>query len=376
MASASNTKWGPIKEKARALWISDEVPRTQIADKLGIARSTLYKWATNEEWNTLGKAIGEMGELPENVRHAWLKGKGFSLFVKADQFSLEEATQNMVDEVRKYAPKYPPLPPVENPGEHLLVISTPDPHIGKLSTVDETGHHYDIETAVQRCIDGVAGLVAKAEPYALGEILFIIGNDVLHIDNKSRGTTKGTPQDTDGQWWQMVMAARDMYIKVIESLIPLTPRLVVKFNQSNHDFHLGFMLAQILEAWFRHVPNIDWDVTINPRKYHRYGANLIGCCHQDGVKISDLPQIMAIEAREHWGNTRHAHWYTHHVHHRQRFQQRTAKDMPGCTIESLRSPAAPDAWHHKHGYISPKSMEAFLHHREHGQVSRFTHHFA
>ncbi len=63
-------------------------------------------------------------------------------------------------------------------------------------------------------------------------------------------------------------------------------------------------------------------------------------------------------------------FYTHHVHHK------VAKDLIGCTVESLRSPSVSDSWHHRNGYTgSVEAVEAFIHHPKHGQIARLTHIF-
>ena len=51
-------------------------------------------------------------------------------------------------------------------------------------------------------------------------------------------------------------------------------------------------------------------------------------------------------------------------------------DFIGVTVESLRSPSGTDSWHHRNGYQhSPKAIEGFIHHPEHGQIARLTHIF-
>ena len=101
-----------------------------------------------------------------------------------------------------------------------------------------------------------------------------------------------------------------------------------------------------------------------------YGKNLIGMTHMDGAKVSDLPLLMAHEASLHWAYCPHRYIYGHHVHHK------TSKDYMSVCVETLRSPSGTDSWHHRNGYqFAPKAIEAFLHHKEHGQVARLTHLF-
>ena len=63
-------------------------------------------------------------------------------------------------------------------------------------------------------------------------------------------------------------------------------------------------------------------------------------------------------------------FYIHHIHHKK------SKDYMSVCVEALRSPSGTDSWHHRNGYQhSPKAIEGFLHHAEHGQVARFNHLF-
>jgi hypothetical protein len=78
---------------------------------------------------------------------------------------------------------------------------------------------------------------------------------------------------------------------------------------------------------------------------------------------------MALEYTREWAETKHRYIYTHHIHHK------SSKDYAGVTVESLRSPSGTDSWHHRNGYLSIKAVEGFLHHKQHGQVSRITHLF-
>jgi hypothetical protein len=144
----------------------------------------------------------------------------------------------------------------------------------------------------------------------------------------------------------------------------------VQYNPSNHDYTNGFFLAHTLEAWFNRCEGITFDTSIAHRKYHTYGTNLIGTTHGDGAKVQDLPLLMAHEAPEAWAKCKHRYIYTHHIHHKM------SKDFMGVCVEALRSPSGTDSWHHRNGFQhSPKAVEGFIHHPEHGQIARITHLF-
>lgn len=311
---------------------------------------------------------------PTTVKHLWKKTKEESVFIKNPFYvSQEEKTyldlrDNIIAEMQEYAPKFKKLKRKHKKDAHLLVIDPADIHIGKLCDSFETGEDYNNQIAVRRVIQGVRGIIEKTSGFEIDKILFIGGNDILHIDTPKRTTTSGTPQDTDGMWYNNFLIAKNLYVQLLEILLSYADVHFV-FNPSNHDYTNGFFLADVVQTYFKDCKNITFDCSISHRKYFRYGLNLIGTTHGDGAKTSDLPLLMAQESKE-WSDTKHRYVYTHHYHHK------IAKDFIGVTVESLRSPSGTDSWHHRNGFQhAPKAVEGFLHHKEHGQIARFTHLF-
>lgn len=256
---------------------------------------------------------------------------------------------------------------IPNKDGHLLVIDPADIHIGKLADSFETGLDYDSQIAVKMVKEGVKGLLEKASGFFINKILFVGGNDILHIDTPKRETTSGTKQDTDGMWYRNFLMAKHLYIDLLQELLQVADVHFV-FNPSNHDYVHGFFLADIIQTYFKDVRNITFDCSIAHRKYFVYKQNLIGTTHGDGGKVADLPLTMANESLD-WSSCKHKYIYTHHVHHK------NAKDYQVVAVESLRSPSPPDSWHHRNQYANIKAVEAFVHHPEHGQVARLTHIF-
>jgi len=320
-------------------------------------------------------ATNEIDVNNSDVKHMWIKSEGVSAFVPNPNYVPREAAEvndlreALIEDLRKYSPKFPKLVREKNDRSHLLVISPCDVHIGKLCSAFETGETYESQLAVQRVREGVAGLINKTQGFSIDKILFVGGNDILHIDSPSRTTTKGTPQDTSLMWHENFMIAKQLYVEVLESLLTVADVHFV-FNPSNHDYVHGFFLANVVQTYFRNCPNITFDCSLLHRKGFRYFNNLIGTSHGDGAKPGDLPLLMAQEYSVDWAGTKHRYVYIHHLHHK------IAKDYIGITVENLRSPSPADAYHHKHGYQhAPQAIEAFLHDKEHGQIARFNHIF-
>jgi hypothetical protein len=328
-----------------------------------------------DEHEGLYNATNNLDVPNTSTKNMWIKNKEASLFVVNPNYRQPEQKEEidfreaLLKDIQEYAPKFPKIERVKSKESYLLVLDPADIHIGKLCTAFEVGESYDNQVAVKRVLEGVEGILKKVSSFNIDKILFIGGNDILHIDSPKRTTTSGTPQDTDGMWHTNFLIAKKLYVEVLEILLGVAD-VQFTFNPSNHDYTNGFFLAQVVETYFKDCKNIVFDCSIAHRKGFKYFNNLICTTHGDGAKIADLPLLMAQEFSKEWAETKHRYVYTHHVHHK------TSKDFIGVTVESLRSPSGTDSWHHRNGYQhAPKAVEGFLHCKENGQIARITHIF-
>jgi len=321
-------------------------------------RSNSFTNVNENENSELLKHLNERGIDPDSVvsvKH-WQSASG-----EYRDYGLDEGQmmKNVNKFIHDHAPTYKSIRRSKSKEPHLLVINPADIHIGKYAQEVETGEEYNTDVACERVIEGVKGLLTKS----------------LHVDNVYNTTTKGTRQDTDGKWWEHYEIALKLYVKCIEMLRAVAPVDVVH-SMSNHDYQSGFHLAHTLQAWFRKAKDITFDITVNHRKYYQYGNSLIGLEHGDGAKLSDLPLLMAQEKPMMWAKAKRRYWYLHHLHHKVKHKWLDGKDFVGVTVEYLRSPSSADSWHNRKGYTgSPKAVEGFVHHLNHGQVARLTHYF-
>ena len=341
-------------------------------------RRTVSNWVKSKSVSETNPGLAlecdTVGIPLDSVKHGWYKGKHWSIAFKADQEegpSFEDMLKDHMEDVKNHTFRYEKIKrePLNRP--HLLVIDPADVHIGKLASSFETGEDYNNQVAVQRVREGVDGILQKAQAFEIEKIIFVAGNDILHVDTPRRTTTSGTPQDTDGMWYDNFLLAKKLYIEVIDKLMQVAD-VHFMYNPSNHDYVHGFFLADAISNWYRDCKNITFDVSIAHRKYYAYGKNLICTTHGDGAKWNDLTKLMASEsdAWEGGQSKQRRYVYTHHVHHK------IVKDDIGVTIESLRSPSGTDAWHHRNGYAhAPKAVEGFIHDKLHGQVARLSHLF-
>ena len=320
-----------------------------------IERYIINKWAVGSK-----NADKKIEVTPLFQVKVWLKPK-----VKEP---LVDAIEQLIEKAKTYAPVYPSILYPEYLDGHLLVISPADIHINKLASAYETGDEYNIEIAINRVKEGVTGLLNIVRPFNIDKILFIAGNDILHTDNTTSTTTRGTFQDTQKIWFDAFNIAKDLMIDIIEMMLTVAP-VHVDFNPSNHDYQSGFYLLQTISAWFSKCENIEFNVDISYSKYFVYHDNLIGSTHADCAKEKDLALLMAHESKD-WSNCKHRYIYTHHIHHQ------SAKDYMSVNVNAVRSLSGTDSYHHKFGFQhAPKAIECFLHHKTKGRIGSFSHIF-
>lgn len=341
-------------------------------------------------------------EDPRNLSHFWKitkdeLGNGYSLFVKNPKSGEKVSIFDMVREAVAEAPAQEEInlePRNDQGGEHLLVIDLADVHFLKLCVQSETGNTYNREVATHRVIEGTKSLLRMAKPWGIGRVLFVMGNDILHVDGPRTSTTSGTYQDSDGTIFQGFKDAKSaLEIAILEATKIADVDLI--HCMSNHDWLMGWALTQAVAARLAHNPRVratDYNISEAHRKYYRFEKNLFGLTHGDGAKEEKLYGAMVKEAREHISECPNLYWLLHHVHHKMRktrgeFEMLREKDHNGMTahisgtpmieghhlnIEYVRSPSAPDGWHDRNAYLNRQGVECFVFHPTIGQRARFT----
>jgi len=344
-------------------------------------RLRLYEDEVNvvNEYRRIRNECIDNGLDPAEVKHGWIKNNNSSLFFKNPNFenNLDNKAnflKQITDSIKSYAPKYPTLKRDNKEADKLLIIDIADLHINKYAEAFLTGNEYNSSIAVERALNGTKGILNKASGFNIDKILFVVGNDVLNIDNSTRTTTKGTPQDTDLNWFRAFQIAKECYVKCIEMCISVADVDIIHCP-SNHDYISGCFLAETLQAWFRNSSNITFNTSPKYRKYYQYHNNMIELEHGDKGKMLQLPLVMAQEEPKMWAETKFRYGYLHHVHHQDKTQFKSGKDYIGVNVTYLRSPSSADLWHCESQYINLVAIEGFIHDKNNGREAHLTHYF-
>lgn len=274
---------------------------------------------------------------------------------------LLDACKTLAEPFRAASPKV--APPKKNNADLLTVYPMGDPHIGMYSWAAETGVDFDLEIAEANLVAAVDHLVALAPPSEQAIVINL--GDFYHSDNSANRTARsGNALDVDTRWAKVIRVGVRTMRRCIDRALAKHAVVRVINEIGNHDDHAALMLSLCLEQFYENNPRVEIDTSPARFHWHRFGACLLGVTHGDGVKADKLPGVMAHDRAKDWGETRHRYFYTGHVHHD------SLREYPGCTVETFRTLASRDAWHHGAGYRSGRDMKCDVLHREHGRINR------
>lgn len=229
--------------------------------------------------------------------------------------------------------------------DYLLELPIMDVHLGKLSWGEETrGGDYDLHIASDLYKDTVGELIDKVtlSNYPVARVVFPIGQDFFHFDNPWVQTTGGTQLDSDTRWQKMYRTGIDLLLWAVEQCRMMAPVDVV-WVPGNHDQMLSYTAVLTLKHFYSANDDVTVDSSPTPRKYYRWGKNLIGYAHgrEEGKRINTLMQL---EAPVDWAETEYREWHMGDLHHE------AAKEEGGIMFRLISSITSPDAWHAQKGY--------------------------
>jgi len=266
--------------------------------------------------------------------------------------------------------KAPPVAKVDMgkaPEPYAVVVGLTDFHWGKYSDKHENFEGYDRKTARARLMQTTAEGLARLSLFGRPEKLIVpIGSDFLHIDTDKGETTRGTAQDMDGTPAEILVTACALLEEWLQILRQVAPVELVLMS-GNHDRMSGLALLLYLDALYRSAPDVTVHRMRTPRVYQRYGKNLIGFIHGDGVsKTHELAGHMARENAQDWALCPHRTVYKGHLH----FEKTETDTVFSVTVRQIPSLSGPDRWHSRQGFQgSPQSLPLYLHGKESGLIA-------
>lgn len=246
----------------------------------------------------------------------------------------------------------------------IVEICFPDVHIGLLAWYRETGESFDLKLVYKQVMHAVNQIIEKLIKYniPIKKIVIVTMGDLIHVDNDTATTTRGTHQQVDGRLPKITDVALSLMIDVISSFMSLAPVEYI-YIPGNHDHELGRMTAVALKQTFssKFVPKeianrISFDVEPNPHKYRIYGQVALGWTHGDAPK-KNLDGLMNLMVRD----QTNIEYKCLHVGHLHSSHSHTSVDG-GTYVEYLDSLCPASYWEHSmaFGKTPLRYVNAFL----------------
>ena len=228
----------------------------------------------------------------------------------------------------------------------LMVIPKQDFHANKL----DVGGDNNIEERFSKFKFNLTKQLKNASlTNRLDSIVYIVGSDEFNSEWNGT-TTKGTPQVNILSHQEGFEKITDFNIDIINTLLEFTNNVEVTLLNGNHDYSIGWHLANLLKRVFRDIKQVKVDDRIDNTKVFGWADNLILINHGDEMKPKDLAIKFPTIAKEMW--SKHSNYFviTGDKHHE------IAHDFNGImTYQVPQLSNAKSAWDDKKGYIVGKA---------------------
>lgn len=211
-------------------------------------------------------------------------------------------------------------------GSGLLEIPLFDMHFG-IATYE------DYEETLHKIIE-------KIQMKKWDNILFIIGQDLLHNDGFEGTTTSGTmidKVDMEKAWDD----AFKFYSLLIELALENSNTVNAIYSNGNHDKGISFAFTKVLEVKY---PQVTFDSTMKQRKAYVYNDVFLGFTHGDKGK-NRMEKNFYSEFGKEIAKSEIVEIHSGHIHHE------VTKDNLGCIVRSLATKAKTDGYHYDNGFI-------------------------
>jgi hypothetical protein len=327
--------------------------------EIDTAEWEVERWVANK-WD-MGMAPRAVGSTQPVIAElyqvkAWLKRKVAVVLARAELDAMKE-------DAKARALVYPPVERPKRTTGNMLEINLPDHHVGKLAWGKETGYEdYDVKIAERIFDEALAALIARTASYDYDRITFVVGNDLLHADNKQGTTTKGTQVTMDSRYPKTFTTVRRMIVRGVERLRSIAPVTVV-IVPGNHDELSAWCLGDSLESWFHACSDVTIDNAPTMRKYCQWGQCMLMWTHGCNGRLENYPLLMASERPEMWGDTLYREAHTGDKH------QRKLVELNGVAVRILPTLCATDDWHSKMHFVgNVRCAEAYIWNRDEGLI--------
>jgi Icc-related predicted phosphoesterase len=319
------------------------------------------------------KCVGKTVRASQNNKNPWYIVEGKFKPRDLNDVSPEEMVENFREILLKHEPPTDFIePPKHKKLDNMALFNFYDHHIGKRIQADVTGNGKEWTTAIAKesmlCATDYFIDRTKDE---VQKVMFVLGNDLLNIDNPENTTTKGTPQRNDVDYKHLILESEDLLITVLEKLLHyFTVEVVVV--PGNHDTNLVFLLGEILKHYFSNNPNIEIDNDLPLLKYKQFGEVALGFVHgSEQIKKKYVLPMMMMQQRPDLAKCRYKEFHTGHLHQTRNTQITEVAEEYGILMRILPTLSPTCEWANGKGFQGQQATECIVYNRDYGPIATY-----
>lgn len=338
-----------------------------LGELLTVAQVDLDVWEVDRHtvncWGvTMKGKDDEGGVVPVQATNwqvkAWLKRK-------VPAFA-EEAILGLIANIPKF--KYPTrLPKYIYPTGLALEICLVDPHLGVRAWADEVGKDRDLPIGITEYTEACEQVLAQNEQYKPEKIFYVLGNDLLHVENYTGLTPMNqNVLDFDTRLIKIAQESLQAVIKCLYMCRSIAPVEVI-WIPGNHDMHGSMYLSLAIQEHFKDDEYVTIDISPPPHKARLWGNLLVGWAHNTSFKQRMWVNQLALEFPKLWGQSRFREWHSGHKHKKTDTLITPTNTFGGVILRQLTGLTTPDKWHYDHLFTDAvPGAESFLWTRDRG----------
>lgn len=256
-------------------------------------------------------------------------------------------------------------PPIEGRDTDVIPwINIGDAHIGMLAHQWEVGHNFDLRIGERELCTAISHLIDEC-----GEHERVVINDLgdfTHYENFGATTeASGHALDADGRFPKMIKTYSRIMRFIVDKALSKFNYVDVIINQGNHSRTNDIWMGELLNVAYGHTGRVH--VLDNSSVFigYKMGRTLVVTHHSDKCKPAALPEVVANDFWQDWGETVYRYVYIGHIHHSMKL-----KESGGCTVESFNTLAPSDKYAHDGGWRSRQSITIVELSRTYGEERR------
>lgn len=236
--------------------------------------------------------------------------------------------------------------------ETLLIMLT-DCHLGRCSTLDETGYRQTLESNITKLYITIDKFIDKFKDRKFKRIILPFGNDFLNSSFTGKTSSQLHEQDNSTTMIEIYKQSAIAMINIIRKLSKLAP-VYVPLVQGNHDRFEEAALILMFDSYFKNNTRVAFDTSCTPRKYIENDNILICLSHGYEDKKHINGNIVLAEAKNKLYNKSSIYYFLGHAHHLE------VTENAGMEIYTCPAFAENDNWTERAGFKAKSRTMGFI----------------